>query len=572
MATFTQGASGVIAPAINYQIASGVFDPEPNLPTLQAYDAGAELGDGFGDFTAVDQKQAAGGGVGYGQENEQASGGFDWFEDFHVVPRAFDFGNLLSDQSTAIEVFSAFRHDVKEWTSFTNNAGAGVELGSAPALPTNADPLSGFAMTLDVDAAGDPIVDSTLVFDFSGVGTITVPIEIQRIVLFGLEPELPFSEELEFVSTVNRSKDGTEKRASIRPLPRVAWDFEYLAEEGDEAQILENLLFDYQARSFGVPGWFFDSFLTTAATAGDTSVAVDSTAYRDYRVGGLAVVFTSQGVFDVVEITTIGATSLAFSSPLVGSYAVGTKVLPLSPSLVSPRVDQGRYPVGLQRLRLRFTAIDNSVDLADFSAFSTYKGRLLLDRDNSLRGATVPGSFVQAIVEQDGAAGLVYRETSVDRHRRGYQLILRAEGRQAVWEMRRMVYGLRGRAISFYVPRASDDLTPVADLLNASAALSVANVGYANFVRARAPKNEIRISFVDGSTPLLRTITDAATSTPAIDVLTVDTPWPSTITPAEISRIEYVEKVRLDTDRVRIEYDRSGVRARLIAPLVGVFE
>ena len=572
MATFAQASSGELEPALFALVPGGRILPSPELPTVQAYDAGASSGEGFGAFTAVDHKQAAGGGSYPGLEVEQSSGGFDWFEDFHVVPRAFDFGNLLSDQSTPIEVFSAFRHEVKEWTSFTNNAGAGVELGSSPALPTNVDPLSGFQMTLEVDAAGDPVVDSTLVFDFSGVGTITIPIEIQRIVLWGIAPELPFFEELEFVTNVARSTDGTEKRPSVRPIPRVSWSFEFLADEGTEAQILENLLFDYQARSFGVPGWFFDTFLSTAATSGDTSLAVEATAYRDFRVGGLVVVFTSQTVFDVAEITAIGSTSISLASPLVNSYALGSRVMPLFPSRIDGRVSQERYRTALQRLLLKFAPIDNQVDLADVSAFSSYKGLVLLDNGNSLRGASVPGSFVHEVIKLDGGAGDFFQDSPIDRSRRGHQFILRAEGRQAVWELRRLVYALRGRQVPFYVPRDSDDLTAVSDLLSASTSLSVANVGYAQFVRARAPKNEIRISFVDGSPPLLRTVTAAAVVNPTTDSLTVDSPWPSTITPAEISRIEYVEKVRLDSDKVRIDYDRSGNRARLVAPIVGLFE
>lgn len=575
MAIFPQAVLTEQTAAIYTSEPTGRIVGTPDALTQLPYPASDALIGGSGVLTTnTDNKQTVIVETWNAIENNQSSGGFDWFEDFHVIPRSFEFGNLLSPQSSPIEVFSAFRRLVKEWTSFVNNAGAGTELVGSPSLPTNVDPMSGIQMTVDVSTSGVPFVDDTLDFAFSGVGTIYVPITIQRIVLWGLVPEQPYEEELEFLTTIYTPKNGSEKRESLRKAPRQSWRYQYVIGEGTEAQYFENLLFDFQSLTFGVPVWFEDTEISSAVTAGDTTINVVSTSYRDFRVGGLAVIFTAQSTFDVLEIDAGGitGTSLSFTAPTVNSYAAGTPVYPLDPCFAQARIDGQRWPVGLRAMGIRFQSSTNDVDLADLSAFSTYKGKLLLDNGNSMLRGTIGHDFEQPLIRIDGGAGTMYQSSTWDRHKRGHTFTLRADGRQAVWEMRQMVHALRGRQVSFYVPTDSDDLEVVADLLSASNTMDVTNVGYTQFVRNRTPKSDIRVNFVDGSAPLLRAITGSSSPSTTVDQLVVDTNWPSTITPAEISRVEYVEKVRLDTDSIRIQYDESGSRARMVAPIRAVFD
>lgn len=504
-------------------------------------------------------------------EVEQSSGGFHWFEDFHVIPRELDFGNLLADQSVPLEVFSAFRQETREWTSFTNNAGNGVTLVGAPGLPVQVEPFSGFAMTVEVSTVGPAFVEGSLDFVFDS-GDASVPVLIQRIVFWFPRPEIPYAEVLGFLTDVHRSKDGSEQRASLRKNPRQGLEYEFRVEEGEEKQVLENLLFDWQARIFGVSIWREETELTVAATSGDVLLTVAETAWRDFRIGGLAAVFTSRDVFDVVGITSVGATAIGLDSPLVNSYPVGTSVSPLSTSRATPRIAGGRYPVGLSVLQIVFEATDNDVDLADVSAFPSYNGKVLLELDNVMRGQVKEETFEIDITDIDNLTGIPTIDSAWDHHKRSYPMVMRAQGMQAIWEMRGLIHALRGRQVSFYTSRSSDDLVVVANLLNASNTMDVENWQYTQFVRSRQHKNVIRLTFNDGNPPLVRTITGAVNIDAATDQLEVDVNWPRTILPSEIERIEYVEKLRLDTDDVRIEYDVTAVRAYMVAPVRTVFE
>jgi hypothetical protein len=505
-----------------------------------------------------------------GQASYQTSGTFDFFEDFHVLPRSFDFGNILSDQSSAIEVFSGFRRAVREWTSFTSNAGVGVTLVGGPTLPADVNPLTSLLMTLEVSATGEAFVDATLEFVFDS-GDVIIEIDVQRIVLWGAEPERAYEETLAFLTDVLQRAGGKEQRFALRKNPRQVFSYRYLVDEGEARQVLENLMFEWQSRVFGVPVWWDDTELTADATAGDLSITVTSTDYRDFRVGGLVAVFVAQDEFDVVEISSLTSTTIGLTSALVGSYDAGTKVYPLAVCRMRSVVRAGRFPANLSAFEIDFTNTENDANLADVTPFESFNSKVLIT-ENSIRGGVVTETFERRLTTIDSGVGLDVVESDWAVSRRGTVLTVRAVGRQAVWELRGLIHALRGRQVSFYLARGSDDLAPVANLTNGGNTLDVANYGYAQFVNERQPRNVIRVSFVSGATPLLRTITASTETSATVEQLTLNTTWPATYTPAQVARIEFVEKVRFDADDVRLEFDENGITARMVVPVKVVLE
>jgi hypothetical protein len=109
-------------------------------------------------------------------------------------------------------------------------------------------------------------------------------------------------------------------------------------------------------------------------------------------------------------------------------------------------------------------------------------------------------------------------------------------------------------------------------MTNGTNLLDVKHVGYTQFVRQRQPKNVIRISFVSGAAALFRVITNSAIFDSTRETLTLNANWPATYTVAEIDRIEYVEKVRIDTDDITLDFDENGNVCRVPLPLLAVFE
>jgi len=500
-------------------------------------------------------------------------GWVDFFENFHVVPRSFDFGNILSTQTSPLDVFSGYRRDERTWSSFTNNAGAGTELLGIPSLPTTMYPLEGYAMTLEVSTSGNPSVDDDLafVFDFGG-DTINVPIVLNRIVLFPVKPEVPYTERLQFLTDVMPKESGKEQRIKLRKNPRQLFDWRVRIDDGtfDKGR-MDTLLFDWQSRTWGVPIWHEATELSVAATAGDLTINVGTTADADYRVDELVMIYTDGENFDVQTIDSFTATTITLKNAILNSYAVGADVAPLRTANMKKQVGASRFRSADQELIASFRILDNDSDLADVTGWDTYNSKILLDTCNVMRGQSLEESYLRDIIVMDGSVGLTSQDSPWDNGKRSTTLTLRANSRAEVWDLRQLMHYLGGRQVSFYVPTFGKDLISTTALATASQDLVITNIGYTQFVRERQPRNHIWVRLVDG-TVLTREITAAVETSSTLETLTIDSPWGQDVALADIDRISYLEEVRFNSDTISIEYARGERQVYLSAPIISTFD
>lgn len=495
-----------------------------------------------------------------------------WWESFHVIPRDFDFGNLLSTQTSPIEVYSAFRRDDQDWTAFVNNAGAGVSITGLPSFPQTFVPQSNAGLTLElvVSPSGQPNVDTTLDFVFGTVPqTVEVPIILSRVVLWSVRPELPFTERLQWLTEVMEHIDGTEQRHSARKNPRqqFEWDF-ILEDDGIERSFFHNVFFDWQGRIFGLPLWFEATRLTQAVTAGDTTLNVASTANADYRVGGLIVVFDGTN-FDVLELDSLTATSLTTVGPTQNNYSVGVQVMPLRTGYVRRQVQGSRFVSGAARMSVVFTVDDNDADLADVSAWSSYNSKVLIDGCNSVRG-TMSETFDREIVFFDHQIGVPSFTTPWDTGKRISQLGLLAKGQAGLWEVRQLLHALRGKQVSFYCSSFTNDFVVDGDV-PAGTIINVKHCGYTQFVQNRQPRNVIRIVYNNGDPDDIREIVGSSEVDADTEALTLDMAV-AAHSASEVEKIMYVEKVRWDSDSLTIRHELGDTTKRITGPIRTVFE
>lgn len=578
MADFPGGLTGtatVVRAEIPGRAEEAYYLPTTLVPEDKLLlDEPASLAAPLGGPAVDDHAEPTPTGTGFpGMEGDASTPGLDFYERFHVLPRSIDLGNVLTTTTVQMEVFSAFRDDAQFWTAFDNNAGSGVSLVGGPTLPVLVQPMAGFDMQVQVDLSGPAVVDGTLDFTFNVTGLIQVPISFQRVVLLQVPPEMPYEETLEWLTDVLAKADGTEQRRAIRKNPRQLFQWDLLVDDGPERSFLENVLFDWQSRTFGLPVWHEATPLTGSVTAAvTTTFSVVSTADADYRDGELVVIWESPTKFDVLNLVSHTATTLTVLNPPANSYApVADLVLvaPLRLGVADGAVRGSRYLQGQDRFRLRFRVKDNDSDLASTSGWSTFNSKVLLDDSNFVEGQ-MPEEYDHPVIRIDGGAGLTQEASRQDRHRRASVRRFVVSTKAGLWRVRRLLHAFRGRQVSFYLPTFSKDLTPIATMTSGQTVLSVQNVGYTNFVRSRQPKNVIQVQPVTGAA-FLRTITGSSVISSTQENITVDSSWPSTLTPAQIARVSFVEKVRGDSDQIRIQHGR-GTRRVVTMPVRTVLE
>lgn len=492
-----------------------------------------------------------------------------WFGMIHVTPREIALGNILGTVQTTIDIFNA-DYSSHDYDAFTNNAGAGISLNN-PSLPVAIASMNGLVLTLTVTPDGPPSVDSTLVYDFdTSTIIVTQPISLTRLVPITFAPEKKIREELAWLTDIHRAVSGKEQRIALRKNPRQLYDLGFLREDGVERQRLENLLFDWQARLFGLPIWTDVMYLTSDVSISDTTINVDDTSYADLRDGGLAIIWTSETEYEVLNIDTVSASSFTLSSATTKAFTAGTQVFPMRTAHIEAPPRIRRYPVGAANYRIRFLVTDNDANLADVSAYSSFNSKVLLDDPNFVR-ETVAESYDREVRVFDGGTGLLSQISKWDVSRRGSAKRFRPQSRAALWQIRQLLHALRGRQVSFYLPTFAKEFTLDQPLVISSTAMDIANVGYTDFTDSRQPRDVVRVVETDG-TETIRSVSAAAELSEDVERLTVDSGWPDNIAIADVERIDIVEKVRFDTDTFVIIHDDFQGRATITAPTKAVLD
>ena len=482
-------------------------------------------------------------------------GGLAWFGQVIISPTLLALGNLLATQVRTIELFNSTGGDVS-YTAFVNNVGAGVTITNQPGLPATIGTFNSIVLNVQISTVGPPTISGTLDFTVNSVLLLTA-LTGARVVMLPARPEKPVKEVLEFRTDIMEAKDGTEQRVRVRDNPRQRINLEFF-EEDDEAANLRNLLFDWLPRVWGIPIWWEERQLGAAIAVNDLTITVDTT-FGDFRVGGIVMIFEDQFNFEALEIDSFNATTITFTSPVLRTHAVkDTTVMPVRFAYANPNGPGEKHLIqGQSRISMDFTTIDN-VDLADATPFPTYKGQVLLDEPNLIRGANISEGWSRRTVSLDPIAGPPVQLPMNDRSRLATRKSFFSATPQRLWEIRRLMHFLQGGVKPFYLPSFRPDVRVTVDIGASATIINIRNIGFTNFVVQRQPFQNVRLLKTD-DTSFIRQITGSVVVDSDTEQITIDTAFSGSAIPVtDIKRLELVALVRMKKDRVTFEHALPG--------------
>ena len=516
--------------------------------------------------------------------------GDDFFEDIYVLPRSIEFGIILSVLNEDVDVYSAFRSGVVEWTNYDDSAaGVGVSLGSPAPPPPSIflQPQTGSVHVLTVDPVGPPSFDANAVFDFLDPSLAAaqrlMKISGTRAALFSFEPESPLPETLQWQTRVIPARNEKEQRSGRRKTPRSSLQIETRT-EGVERQFLENLMFESQARPFGVPLWYEQTELTAPVAINDTVINVTNTDDLNFQVGEVAVMWRDARFFETLQVLAFTSTTITFSSSSTKSFLAGAFVMPVSTAVLLTKVGQQKFINNLQVDNFVFVVTDNKLDLSDVSAFNSYLPpataenpnpvtRVLLDDPNIMRGQTIAQNISRRIIVIDNKTSFPIVFTNQDVSRESSIKTFSTKNRTQLQNVRKLLHALNGRRIAFYAPTFFNDLQILNPITPADTAIQVVDVDYSTLVQERRSRDIARVVLKDGtdSGPLL--ITGSSSGTPGEETISFS---PDTIgltaTVDQVDRVEYIQKIRIDSDKIKIEHLDAAGKALISFPIKTVLE
>jgi len=531
--------------------------------------------------------------------------GFDWFERIHVNPQRLDLGNVVSEITQFLELYNAYRIDDRDWTAFVNNAGDGITIANLPTFPKTIANQTSFNVEVQISPNGPPTINGTLDFTFD-VTAVSVPITGTRIILFGLPPgDGVMNEKLSWLTDVMKASDGTEQRLSTRLFPRQEISYTALSVRDIDRNQLNAFLFDWHSRVFGVPLWWDARIIDQDVAINDAVIHVATTEWADFRVGGLAVAirFDAEGnrTADTLEITAVNTSpsTVEFTSGTANAYTAGTALLvPVVPGVLNTSIPKSRFPTTEQKTTVSFTALDNDGTrlVPDASAFNEFDGKVVIDDPNCMN-RELSESYTKKITRIDGDTGEILQVSTEDRSTPTTNKRWNVDEAQRLWEIKQMLYTLRGRQVSFLLPTFNKDVEPVATVGIGGSAIDIVNIGYTQFIKTRQPFTQIAVILKDGAgtfpspiapvgSPniwvpgqnfLFFDILSSTDLTPGVERLAISPPSPVGFAPEDVERIEFIVKSRLNSDSVELVHrwtDALGqqIDSQVSMPVSGAYD
>lgn len=511
--------------------------------------------------------------------------GDTWFDRIHIIPRdKLKFGNILAFQVQDFEIFNAYRKTQATLNSITNGLGDGAGTNDISA-PSVLDPFTSFldaASTrlnpiktqLQVQKDGAPTFDGALAFNFSTGDVASIFASGNRIAIWPIKPESGFEESMEFLSDVMTSMSGKEQRLSLRSKPREGYLFDYRLSD-DSRQRAQVFLQGWQSNLWALPMFQSGGRLTAPVAIGATSMTVDTTTNRDYRVGGQAVLYVDEQIQEVVTITAITSTTIEFlNTPVLREHTVHTEVFPARLCYIKKAVAGKRYAVNVEDFRIEWQVWDNDTGALspDASAFPSYNSKVLFECN--LMGSNAMRLTHNANVRfvDNGTGKIKAYSRWAGTHKRSSTQGFFLRSRQEIIEAKQLLMELQGKQKSFYLPSFIGDMRAMAGFLSTDTDLSVNGMDMERFIGANIqhPHKIVRIHLSNG-TILTRTIVSVAKNGDTLDTITLDAPYGVDATLEEITKVEFLEQVRFDVDRFTLRYERPG-QATLVAPVITVYD
>ncbi|EPK4543392.1 hypothetical protein [Serratia marcescens] len=371
------------------------------------------------------------------------------------------------------------------------------------------------------------------------------------------------TETLEWKTDVLQSPSGAEQRISRRLSPRRTFEFTTLVHDADR-QRFENMLWQGCAGTWAMPVYPDVFALPASVSVGELSLPVQ-TVGREFSVGGTVLLKAdeSDATGRLGTIAGIAADSLQLTSPATDNWPAGSLVYPVRPAVLTEPPALTRLTDTVTTAQVRFRVAEHN-GFSDNPALPQYRGHPVLESDTEW-GEAVTGSYQPLIRELDNASGIPWRLDTAGRPfwRQTHSWL--TAGRAAQRSLRQLLWYLRGRQRSIWVPGQTLDVSPTSAISG-----NVVDVIEAGFTELgiRPGRRDICVLLADG-TRHYRRIT-AVSLVSGAERLTFDGAAISA-DQSQIVTISLLTLARQDADSITWEHltDADGV-ARVATTFTGV--
>lgn len=369
-------------------------------------------------------------------------------------------------------------------------------------------------------------------------------------------PTDEFTESIEWVTDVIAAYSA-EQRVRLANAPRGRLNFDHMLSPR-QYQRARVLMLAGAASSWTVPLWHEKQ--TVTVSSGATSISVDTTA-SDYRVGGVAVLWTDAETCEAVTISAKTSSTLTVSA--VSRTYTGALVMPGVSARCVGGLEVSRTVDDYVSASVEFSTYANA-DLASSGMYATtYRGYPVIDDPAVIGNGSVTERIEWDQDTVDNGIAAPFMDTLKSRAAVSAVAAWYTTTLAGLWELRQFLHYLRGKQKAVWVPEWTGGITVAANITSGGTTITITAIG----LDANVEAGDLMVQTTAGALHNFR-FTSVATSG-ANEVLTLSAAAGVNITTTNIRRACLLRLCRLDQDRVEIIH-RNPLQAQCLAQFTEV--
>jgi hypothetical protein len=477
-----------------------------------------------------------------------------------VFPRAKGLGFVLTATEFPIEVWNAFRDTGEMLDAITISGSGGLTIADPVGEPRLFAPLQSVIYQATVPSAGATEIDQDVDFGFAGSppGTDS-EVTGSRIVLWSAAPEWGegMEESIEFFTDVLKKYSDMEQRRRIRSIPRRALRFPSLTLNARDAAGMESLVWGWQHQPFGVPWWPDAQPLLGDVEAGTLVIPVQ-TADRLFAAGGLLALWSSEFIFEALNIESVAADSVTVASPTQFSWTAGpaTRVLPVLLCRIPGSVEIDRHSSSIDQLELAFIGESGQIAPAPSCSPTQFLGFDVLEIAPNWNALPLKRRYVRSLATIDPKVGPIEVIDKGGTAIVGTDLPWWLDSHSAVTAFRAFVLRRFGQWQPFWLPTWDQDLVLAQDVAATDTGIIIQSEFYTRFLFPNASRQFLAFIPFDGSGNVYVKVATATDNGDGTESLGFGAAIGKAFS-AGTTLVSFLTFARLASDRVAIKWDHS---------------
>lgn len=363
------------------------------------------------------------------------------------------------------------------------------------------------------------------------------------------------SEQLEWYTDRLQARNGRAQKRELRRAPRRLFEFQVIA-DGQARRVLDTLLNDHGGREWLLPIWHDIALLNQPLASGALFISC-VTAGRDFVEDSLAVLWLSINEWAVVQIDAVQPDGVTIGIATSRTWPAGTRLYPARRARLVEQPEEAMWTDASGSRVVKFI-VTEPCEWPAILPSATYRGLPVLEMRPD-QGEDLPSVFQRQVETIDAGTGVVNVFDWPNRSFREAALTWLAHGRDENSVLRSLLYALRGRMATVWVPTWNADLQLAADVTAVATNLTVEWAGYTTFGRMQPNWRDIRVELLDG-TVLYRRITSAQENGNS-EVLGIDSAFGRAIKRSDVRAISFLILAEQASDRVELAHvtDAGGI-------------